>query len=54
MNHFMRQTTTILSSVPKYIVHVESAEPSLQNQLPEYLKDLFSQSAVNVNKIPKS
>jgi len=32
------------------IVHAENTEPSLQNQLPEYLEDLFSRSAVNLNE----
>ena len=32
------------------IVHAENTEPSLQNQLPEYLEDLFSRSADNLDE----
>ena len=32
------------------IVHAENTEPSIQNQHPEYLEDLFSRSAVNLDE----
>ena len=43
MELFMRLTRTILRVYP-------NMEPSLQNQLQEYLEDLFSRSAVNLEE----